>query len=76
MTITLKQYWKNRDVEYAAELTPLIRTNAVETVRRANLLLTIYHAATGTKSPTTSTVAGDLHPSTRQRKAQPKIPHI
>lgn len=51
MTITLKQYWKNRDVEHAAELTPQIRANAIETVRRANLLLAIYHAATGSTEP-------------------------
>jgi uncharacterized protein YcbK (DUF882 family) len=51
MTITLKQYWKNRDVEYAAELTPQISANAVETVRRANLLLMTYHTATGSTEP-------------------------
>ena len=51
MTITLKQYWKNRNVEHVTQLTPLIQTNAIETVRRANLLLTIYHAATGTREP-------------------------
>lgn len=51
MTITLKQYWKNRDVEHAAELTPQIKNNAIETVRRANLLLGIYHSATGAAQP-------------------------
>jgi len=51
MAITLKQYWKNRDVEYASELTPELRTNAAETVKRANQLLAIYHAATGNTAP-------------------------
>lgn len=51
MTITLKQYWKNRDIEHAAELTPVISANAIETVRRANLLLVIYHAATDSTEP-------------------------
>jgi len=36
MAITLKQYWKNRDVEYASELTPELRANATETVRRGS----------------------------------------
>ncbi len=51
MAITLKQYWKNRDVEYASELTPELRARATETVRRANQLLAIYHAATGNTAP-------------------------
>jgi uncharacterized protein YcbK (DUF882 family) len=51
MAITLKQYWKNRDVEYAAELTPEFRANATEVVRRANQLLALYHAATGSTAP-------------------------
>lgn len=51
MAITLKQYWKNRDVEYANELTPTIMANAKETVRRANLFLKRYHDATGATAP-------------------------
>ncbi len=51
MTITLKQYWKNRNFEYAAELTPQISASAAEIVRRANKLLVTYHAATGTTEP-------------------------
>lgn len=51
MAITLKQYWKNRDVEYANELTPTIIANAKETVRRANLFLKRYHDATGATAP-------------------------
>ena len=51
MTITLKQYWKNRDVEHVTQLTRQIRANAIETVRRANLLLVIYHEATGSNEP-------------------------
>jgi hypothetical protein len=39
MPITLKQYWKGRDVEFASELTDEIVANARETVRRANRLL-------------------------------------
>lgn len=51
MPITLKQFWKNRDVEHAAELTAEIRANATETVRRVNLLLAIYHVATNSAAP-------------------------
>jgi uncharacterized protein YcbK (DUF882 family) len=51
MAITLKQYWKNRDVEYVEELTPLIRANAIETVRRVNLLIVVYHSAIGSTEP-------------------------
>ena len=32
-------FWRGRDVEFAKQLTPEIRKNAEETIRRANLLL-------------------------------------
>ena len=51
MAITLKQYWMNRDVAYASELTQELRDNAAETVRRANLLLARYHADTDSTAP-------------------------
>lgn len=47
--ITQETFWMGRDVEYAAELTDEIRTNAAETVRRANLLIAMYEEATGDK---------------------------
>lgn len=39
MTITLADYFMGRDVSHAAELTDAVRANAVETVRRVNLVL-------------------------------------
>ena len=51
MAITLKQYWKARDVDFASELTQQINANAVETVRRANLFLALYHQDTGSAVP-------------------------
>ncbi len=51
MAITLKQYWKGRDTEFASELTDEIKKNAAETVRRANQFLELYHAATGSTAP-------------------------
>lgn len=53
MSITLKQYWENRDVEFATELSPLVRANATETVRRANKFLLLYHTATGSDASDT-----------------------
>lgn len=47
MMIMLADYFMGRDVDprYAAELSNEIRTNATETVRRANVLLSRYYAA-------------------------------
>lgn len=45
--IELAQYWMGRDVTYAKDLNDEIRSNAVETVSRANRLLAIYQKATG-----------------------------
>lgn len=42
--ITLEQYYKGRDTQYAADLTDDIKSNAVETLRRANLLLDRFYA--------------------------------
>ncbi len=39
--ITLTGYWMGRDSKYRAECTEEIQTNADETVRRVNLLLTL-----------------------------------
>lgn len=49
--IELEQYWMGRDRSYANELTDEIRKNAVETVRRANLLIGCYQKATGDVRP-------------------------
>lgn len=43
--ITLVDFYKGRDKQYAADLTPEIEVNAVETVRRGNKLLAIFYAA-------------------------------
>lgn len=43
--ITLEAYFMGRDKTYASCLTADIQKNAVETVRRANLLLRAFHAA-------------------------------
>lgn len=45
MTITVSQYFMGRDVTYKCDLTPQIQLNAVETTRRANLLLDRFYAA-------------------------------
>lgn len=45
--IILSDYWMGRDKEYASELTPTIIANAMETIRRANLLLTVFRTMTG-----------------------------
>lgn len=42
--ITLQQFYKGRNVQYANELTPEIAANAVETLARANKLLDIFYA--------------------------------
>lgn len=53
--ITLEIYFTDRetgvrrDQKYLAELSPAMLNNAVETVRRANLLIEAYTAATGDK---------------------------
>lgn len=49
--ITLEQFWKGRDKQFAAELTPTIVANAKETLRRANLLLDIYEKQGGACGP-------------------------
>lgn len=41
--ITLEQFFKGRDKAYAKNLTDEIKANAVETVRRANLLLERFY---------------------------------
>lgn len=38
--ITGAKFWKGRDITYAKELTPAIKANAVEVIRRVNALLT------------------------------------
>ena len=45
--ISLEQYWKGRDVEYADELTEEIKANAAETVAKVNLALEAAEADTG-----------------------------
>ena len=45
MLITLKDYYKGRDVTYAAVLTSQIRVNAKLTIARVNALLTRFVAA-------------------------------
>jgi hypothetical protein len=45
MTISIAQFFMGRDISYKSELTDEIRTNAAETVRRANLLLDKFQAA-------------------------------
>ena len=47
--ITLEQYWKGRDTEYADELTEEIKANAAETVEKVNLALEAAEADTGYK---------------------------
>lgn len=43
--ITEREFWKGRDKQYASELTPEIRANAKETLRRVNELLKLFYAA-------------------------------
>jgi len=45
MSITLADFYKGRDVTYAAELTPEIRANAAITVDRVNQLLAAFYAS-------------------------------
>lgn len=40
--ITLADYYMGRDVTYASELTEALRVNAIEMVRRANMLLDAF----------------------------------
>lgn len=42
--ITLQMFYKGRDKQYAKDLTEDIKTNAIETVRRANQLLELFYA--------------------------------
>lgn len=46
--ITLEQFYKGRDKAFAKELTPAIKANAAETLRRANLLMDRFEAANPT----------------------------
>lgn len=41
------QYWMNRDVIYARELTPAIRTNAARTIAAVNAVLGVFAKDTG-----------------------------
>lgn len=43
--LTLKHYWRGRDVAYASALTPQIRANAELTLSRVNALLARFYAA-------------------------------
>lgn len=43
--ITAQQFWKGRDTQYAADLTPEIVANAEETLWRTNRLLAMFFAA-------------------------------
>jgi hypothetical protein len=45
--VTVAEYFMGRDVVFAALLTPELRANAGETVRRWNILLKAFHDATG-----------------------------
>lgn len=45
MSISLEMYWKGRDKLFVTQLTPTIRRNAEETVRRANFLLEMFYSA-------------------------------
>lgn len=49
--ITSEQFYKGRDKLYASELTDEIRANAVETMRRANLLLERFYQEVQTDYP-------------------------
>lgn len=42
--ITLADYFMGRDLSWANELTPPLRGNAAETVKRVNALLSVLHA--------------------------------
>lgn len=42
--ITQEQFYKGRDKQYASDLTPEIKANAVETLRRVNGLLDRFYA--------------------------------
>ena len=46
--ITLEQFYKGRDKQYASDLTPEIQQNAVELLRRTNRLLEMFLAANPT----------------------------
>lgn len=48
--ITLKEYWMGRDVQFAAELTDEVISNAMNTVERANKLLEAFGEARGVTS--------------------------
>ena len=52
--ITLTDYWKGRDSEYASELTEEIRANAEVTVAKANALLSAFESAGGSERGVTS----------------------
>ena len=51
MTITVTDYWMGRDTAYPASLTDDIKSNATETVARANLLISAYRAMTKDDEP-------------------------
>lgn len=46
--ITLEQFYKGRDKQYASDLTPEIQKNAEELLRRTNRLLELFQAAVPT----------------------------
>ena len=61
--ITLREYWKGRDVSHAKELTPEIRKAASETVQRANQLLALMNwgpviVSSGWRPPSINAAAG------------------
>lgn len=43
--VTEAMFYMGRDKTYAKDLTPAIRLNAIETIKRANVLLTAFYAA-------------------------------
>lgn len=48
--ITLTDYWKGRDSQYASELTDAIRANAAITIEKANALLDAFGESRGVTS--------------------------
>lgn len=76
--ITLEQFYKGRDKQYSADLTPEIKTDAVETLRRANLLLDRFFAWNPEATRDRGCNSGWRPPAVNAgtKKAAPKSNHL
>lgn len=75
--ITLKDYFRGRDITYAKDLTPEILANAIETVEKVNSFLELFYLAN--PNAATRTVNSGWRPPTVNsgtKGAAPKSNHL